>query len=521
MGSYRNSALTPFMLFQRPMTLTLFSMAVFGLSNFTAAETDAVEMNPTPAQETETSVPDIEPAIAGPLNLSETLGDYLGYGLGINAPDIDYPQAFDDLKLHFVRLEFGPRWDLLEEKIPAGKTVEDYVAYLKRNYNGDFPERLAGAKRSHQFLRERGIQIIQIHFELPYHWRAEDGSNLFLSKHIEDLARFHTAHLAFLSKNGIHIDYIELCNEPDGDWNGHIPAEDYGHLLERCDALFEEHGFGKVKILGPGLTFLNLHNIQQPYFDAIEKVGPEHLDGWSTHVWDEAEFTHSNPEYVYGIWAPFLERIEKLDPERKKPVFVTEYASDIINFGEKEWTSPRDQVTNTVVNQWPHATRVIANSITNLNRGANGIVLYRFSDTHWHDTGWGMITLLTPPNFEPKPVYHALVNTLATLPRNSKVLAPTWYLHDDAITMSILYQSDSNRLDLIAVNSTETTATKTFPLSPEVADLSLDELKTYTETGISDKSELTIKDSTIEIKLPPFSIAKAVLKQQQKKEKIK
>ena len=220
--------------------------------------------------------------------------------------------------------------------------------------------------------------------------------------------------------------------------DGHIAPDDYARLLERCDTLFEEHGFGKIKILGPGLTFLHLHNTPRPYFEAIREVGPEHLDGWSTHIWDEAEFTHSLPEYTYGIWKPFLELIQELDPAKEKPVFVTEYASDIVKFGDREWASPRERVTDTVVDQWPHAVRVIANSITNLNRGTNGLVLYRLSDTHWHDTGWGIITPQIAPNFQPKPVYHALVNTLKKLPPNSKILAPSWYIHNDPITLSIL-----------------------------------------------------------------------------------
>ena len=503
------------MLYPRLIALTLFSSVGIALSYLTVAGIEADKKNPSPNSkkvESENS----EPTMTGALNPAETLGDYLGYGIGIHASDIDFPKAFDELQPHFIRMEFGPRWDLLAEKIPSGKSVEDYVSYLERNYNGDFPQRLDGARYSNQFLRERGIQIIQIHFELPYHWRAKDGSNRFLSKHIEDLARFHTAHLKFLSQNGIYVDYMELCNEPDGPWNGHITGKDYGRLLERCDTLFEEHGFGKIKILGPGLTFLNLHKTQQPYFDAIKKVGPEHLDGWSTHIWDEAEFTHSLPEYTYGIWQPFLDRVKALDPEKKKPVFVTEYASDIVQFGDRKWASPRDQVTDTVVDQWPNAVRVIANSITNLNRGANGLVLYRLSDTHWHDTGWGMITPLTPPNFHPKPVYHALVNTLKTLPLNSAILKPTWYVHNDPITLSILHQREENRLHILAANSTETTQTKTILLSPELAQLSLDDLKIYIETGASEASELTLKDSSIEIKLPPLSIARITLHQPDK-----
>ena len=496
-------------------TCTLFFSVGIGLLAFVVAgmKTDEKKpfLNVKEGEVKEEVAETIEPSVAGVLTPSEFLGDYLGYGIGIHASDIDFPKAFDDLAPHFIRMEFGPRWDLLEEKIPSGKSVEDYVNYLKRNYNGDFAQRLDGARFSHEFLRERGIQIIKIHFELPYHWRAKDGSNRFLSKHIEDLARFHTGHLKFLSQNGIHVDYMELCNEPDGPWNGHIPGKDYARLLERCDTLFEEHGFGKVKLLGPGLTFLNLHDAPLPYFEAIKEVGPEHLDGWSTHIWDEAEFTHSLPEYTYGIWKPFLAQIKALDPEREKPVFVTEYASDIVKFGDREWASPRDQVTDTVVNQWPHAVRVIANSITNLNRGTNGLVLYRLSDTHWHDTGWGIITPQKGSNFQPKPVYHALVNTLKTLPLNSKILTPSWYVHNDPITLSILHQGEENRFHVVAANSTEQFQTKAIPLSPALAQLSLDDLSAYVETGSSQEAELTIKDSVLELKLPPLSIAKITL----------
>jgi len=192
------------------------------------------------------------------VDLDKTHGNYMGYGIGIHASDVSYPQTFTDLKPEFVRMEFGPRWDNLAEKIPHGKTVEDYFNYLTRNYNGDAPTRSIGAKRSHDFLRDRDIKIIKIHFELPYHWRAEDGSNRFKSKHIEDLARFHTAHLKYLKSIGVSVDYMELANEPDGVWNGHIPPTDYVKLLTLCDELFEEYGFGDIKILGPGLTFINL-----------------------------------------------------------------------------------------------------------------------------------------------------------------------------------------------------------------------------------------------------------------------
>jgi len=410
------------------------------------------------------------------IDTSQNLGSYMGYGIGIHASDASYPKAFDDMQPEFVRMEFGPRWDNLAEKLPHGKTVDDYYQYLERNYNGDAVDRVEGAKYTHDFLRERGIQIIKIHFELPYHWRADDGSNVFKSKHIQDLARFHTAHLKYLKKIDVTVDYMELANEPDGVWNGHIPPSDYARLVKLCDELFEEHGMGDVQILGPGLTFINLHDTPSPYFDALKEIGPKHLDGWSTHIWDEAEFTSSRPEYTYGIWKPFLKQIDKVDPKRTKPLFVTEYASDITKFGEKNWESPRDQIENTVVDTWHNAVRVVANSITNLNRGANALVLYRLTDTHWHKTGWGMVMPLQKPDFKPKPVYHAITHSLKNLPLESKVLSPLWYSHDDPITLSILHVEKQDALHLLVANSTETSQTKKIQLSAELTNLDVKEV---------------------------------------------
>jgi len=446
---------------------------------------------------------------SGPeVDFHDTLGEYSGYGIGIHASDVIYSKAFDDLNPHYVRMEFGPRWDKIKEQIPTGKQVEDYVAYLERNYNADSPDRLAGAQYSNQFLRDRNIEIIKTHFELPHHWRAQDGSELFLSKHIEDLARFHTAHLLYLKKNGVQIHYMELANEPDGPWNGHIPGKDYGQLLKRCDELFEKHQLGDVKILGPGLTFLSLHNHNPPYFEGIKEVGAQHLDGWSTHVWDEVAYTNSLPEYTYGIWKPFLAKIQELDPERKKPLFVTEYASEITQFGDNTWKSPRQQVTDTVVDSWHHAVRVIANSITHLNRGANALVLYRLSNTHWHQTGWGIIQPQSPEKFEAKPIYQAIQECLSQLPIKSKVLNPLWYSTSDTITLSMLHEESANTLHILTANYSDETQTKVINLGSEFHSSSPPKTITLTEQGISQLSNISISDSALTIKMPPLSVAR-------------
>lgn len=445
------------------------------------------------------------------INLEKVLGKYEGTGIGIHGGDVVFTKAFDELKPQYVRMEFGPRWDQLEEKIPSGISVEEYVAYLDKNYNGDADNRLEGAQYTHDFLRERGTKIIKIHFDLPYHWRGGKNSSQFLSKHIEDFARFNTAHMIYLRKHGVEVDYMELANEPDGEWNGRIEPHDYARLVKRSDELLEEYGFSGVKLLGPGLTFLTLHGLAPPYFDALEEVGVHHLDGWSTHIWDEVEFSASLPEFTYGIWKPFLEKTKELDPEREMPIFVTEYSSDITQFDGVKWASPRDQIDDTVVDTWQHAVRVIANSITNLNRGANALVLYRLTNTHWHTTGWGIVQPISETEFQPKPVYGAIAMALSTLPVGMETLQPTWYSHNDPITLSCLHDPQEKYLEIVAANSATGVEKKTISVAQKMDGLAIAKVITMDESGKVDTTRVSIEDHELSLEMPPLSIARVTL----------
>lgn len=445
------------------------------------------------------------------MDLKQVLGVYTGTGIGIHGGDVVHEKAFDELKPQYVRMEFGPRWDYLEEKIPSGASIEEYVTYLDHNYNGDAYNRLAGAQYTHEFLRKRGIKIIKIHFDLPYHWRGGEKSGEFLSTHIEDFAKFNTAHLIYLRKHGVEMDYMELANEPDGDWNGRIAPDDYARLVKLSDELLEKHGFGGIKLLGPGLTFLNLHGVAPPYFDALEKVGVHHLDGWSTHIWDEVEYSASLPEFTYGIWQPFLDRTKQLDPERSMPIFVTEYSSDITEYDGVKWPSPRERITDTVVDTWPHALRVIANSITNLNRGANALVLYRLTNTHWHKTGWGIVQPTTGSGFQPKPVYGAIAMALSTLPVGSETLVPTWYTHNDPITLSCLHDVKEKQVEILAANSTAQTESKTISTAPGMGGATLKKIVTMDESGKVETTRVTLTEGEISLEMPPLSIARITL----------
>ncbi len=451
-----------------------------------------------------------EPRVS--INLNETYGSYLGFGIGIHPGDIIYGEAFDELDLEFVRMELGPLWYTLKEKIPSDTTVDQLHDYIARNYNGDASERLEGAQFSHKFLREHGIKIILIHFELPYHWRIDKKSGLIHDEYIDDLARFYTAHLLYLKGKGITIDYIELANEPDGHWNGHIPPNAYASLLEQCDSLFEEYGLGDVQILGPGLAFLNLYGRLPSYMEALQNGAHTSLDGWSTHTWDEVEFHSSNPEYSYGVWQPFLDGISKADPIRKKPLFVTEYGSDVTEYANRSYESARDQIIDNVTDSWDYAVRVIANSISHLNRGANALILYRLSNSHWHKTGWGIIQPESPTYSRKKPIYQIITDVVSDLPLNSQILKPSWYTKEDPITCSILNDTDSQELTLLTVNWTEEEQTKTL-LLPRLYNIYAPDSNGYQEAGnFKIMNKLKVEEYKLSFTMPKRSIYRIQLK---------
>ncbi|MEO0509082.1 MAG: hypothetical protein AAF065_04370 [Verrucomicrobiota bacterium] len=447
--------------------------------------------------------------------LEQTHGPYLGFGIGIHPGDVIYETAFEELDLEFVRLEFGPLWYDLDELIPADASLDELYSFIAANYNGDAYNRLEGAQYTYRFLNDRDIKIVLIHFELPYHWRRDKATGLIEPQYIDDLARFYTAHLRFLRDNGVHIDYIELANEPDGNWNGHLPPESYVSLLKQCDHLFEANDLGHVQILGPGLAFLNLYNRLPPYMDALALGAHVHLDGWSTHTWDEVEFPEARPEYTFGVWQPFLNGIKESDPLRRKPILVTEYGSDVTRFGDRIYTSPRDQFTENLTDSWDYAIRVVANSITHLNRGANALILYRLSNAHWQKTGWGIIQPETPERYRKKPIYQAIYKLLSDLPLGAQILQPNWYTHDDPILLAVFHDEASQQLSLIAINWTDTDQSQTIQLPG--AYRAVENRQLDAEGFITDEANISLDDDQLTLNLPANSMCRIELETNQTK----
>lgn len=161
---------------------------------------------------------------------------------------------------------------------------------------------------------------------------------------------------------------------------------------------------------------------------------------------------------------------------------------------------------------WPCALRVVGNSITHLNRGANALILYRLSNAHLHETGWGFIQPESPETFRPKPTYNALREIVSGLPEGATVLQPTWYRHDDPVTMSVLREDDASLTLLLANHNGELQKMSVLLPGPYRQEAGAH--------GLSGDGrflpQLTVATTVaslplLEISLPPESIARARL----------
>ena len=167
--------------------------------------------------------------------------------------------------------------------------------------------------------------------------------------------------------------------------------------------------------------------------------------------------------------------------------------------------------TDTFVDTWEYAVRVIAHSISHLNRGACALVLYRLSDLDWTPTGWGFMVPSPDGNFEKKPIYDAVQETLSTLPTGSQILAPSWYLHDEPITLSVVYQKEDQSYHLLAANATKRREKKVISLSKKMGQLKLIQKTILSKSGLVNQKGLTITAKKLTIDLPPQSIARFTL----------
>ncbi len=369
------------------------------------------------------------------------LHNVFGFGVQIQQDDDRAEQVIKDLKLKYVRVEIGPTWMYLEERLKSNAGQDEVNEYVERNFNIDFANRLSNAQRIWRLSKKYDFKIILNFFDIPYDWRyrSKGSKYLFLKKkNVKIFGKLWLGIINYLNKNGLKPDYLELANEPDGNWNGGIFPEQYDELIRFVRHGLDLQNLESVSIIGPGLTNLEKDEKTEMQFAALSENGVDSLSAWSTHTWDE--WHQQDEDYSHNLmraqWEKFRSIAIEKDKQLEKPIFVTEYSSASIKyFGEKLSMYKQEDVP-LAVDTHSYARRVYQNTLINMNYGANVQIIWSAAGQDWDDKYNGLISKPSEGS-KKRPMYGSLMTLIPYIPSMSEVLESAYEEEMDLVISTV------------------------------------------------------------------------------------
>jgi uncharacterized repeat protein (TIGR01451 family) len=299
-------------------------------------------------------------------------------GVGVHMFDSDYrnpkfTSTLDALGLECLRVPFGPEWNELAQEPPACNDVnfeKDYplmYKFISENFNGDYPDRLTNAISISNIAEGRNIEVIFLNWRAHENWLTDPTYRELEDDYVDDYACFVTAVVEFLTNNGVKISYLEPTNEPSNTENTKIPPERYNTFVKFLRKYLDIEELFEVKILGPGLAYLNHDDTGRDYVEALDCDGVKAISAWASHAWDP-EFCPNEPleEVILGMkceeWLEAIKDKEQECSSSPKPIFITEYAC---------------------VNDPGNGICAVKNTLTLLDCGANAVVYWYLREQDW------------------------------------------------------------------------------------------------------------------------------------------
>jgi hypothetical protein len=271
-------------------------------------------------------------------------------------------------------------------------------------------------KNLHNTLASMGITPIYVQFGVEPIWL--DNNNKFIGSNVNELAEYWAAHVAWMKKNDVTPKYIELFNEPDGDWNGYVIPNDYNSIVMTVRRILDERGCGATQIVGPGRAHFDV-GTRDEWVDALSEDGIRSIDAWSIHSYEWGPEDINNPQYVRDNWQGFLNSVKVKDPNNLKPIFLTEHATKCTTFHNRTYADEKGNADDFASNTQYYGVRVFSNALSFINMGANSIIVWQACDQSWNsEQYWGMEKL----DGTRRPVYYAISTLFTAVPVGAFVL---------------------------------------------------------------------------------------------------
>ena len=391
-----------------------------------------------------------------------------GFGAQIWPGDSRVESLTNNLNLKYYRIAPGGC-----TSPPNDVTTAVMDAYVNTQYNGT--NRGNSVEYSLGLAETLGVKVIFIKFGgVPSTWLSDSTYRELKSEYFNDFARIWASEILYFKNRGYTIDYTELFNEPEGNWNIKVSPSNYNTVVKLVRAELDSRGLTNVGIIGPGLAYLYYGT---SWIGGLDTAGKNAIAAWSTHAWDEGwGNTSALPSFLDQRWQDYFgAAVESADPTGSKPIIVTEYATAVRTYNGVTFDS--DEYCDS--NQF--AQRCYENSLTMANNGANVLCYWEAANQSWQDNfyGWQRV------NSTYRPVYYSFLTLAPYIPDNAMVLTKTW--NDSQISAAGFL--GSGKLVLAFANSTANTVTRSISVQG-VTTLNITAIKAFQNGLIIDKTSL-------------------------------
>jgi|GEM_PF-2348296 len=397
-----------------------------------------------------------------------------------------------ELGMSWVRLNLNGVSEFKELGMPR----DAYVDYFDHVTEWDRMAYLWSIKES------KGLKFMFVSYGAPSIWLG-DGNELPLS-HAEDLGFLWAAAMKAFADRGYIPEYIELFNEPDGEWDAYCPPLVYNEVVKAARRELDRFNLQEIKIVGPGRAQADLGELD----DWIEGLDPEGLaahDALSIHGWTWAGPESHSSQYVRESTNGFYISADRVDPDRNKPRMMTEFLSKDYVIDGIRYGNQADTYLDTVVDTVPFAVHVTEDLLWHLDRGCNTVLIWQLADQWWETAGWGLMRRFED-GYARKPIFHSLSILLPQIASGFRVIKTE---HDGDAYVSAFGSEDTVVVAL--VNSTDERQIQGVSFSG-VDNSVLFNLQCFSERGVTKTLMREVIDGQWVVKLPAHSVTVAILK---------
>lgn len=300
----------------------------------------ATALTATPSAAPSTGAP---PAVAASSTYDFSLAhSFQGYGAnawisGQNLTQRDL--ALDELHLTRIR-SAGPRPAIPPSVLGSGGQSVAQLLDIFRAHQ-QTPASVIDALATD--MTSRGIVMHQIVWRMPEPWvtvvpNCNGTQDCYRANmaHLDDYVRWIVAEVLYAREYDMPVGYVELTNEPDGNWNTLWTAAEYAELVERARIALDANGLQQVGIEGPGT---GTQRNAVPFLQTLVSTGAiDHLAAVSVHDYDTSYTDRCDEreclEPPIGLSEEFQTAWDQLGLDL--PINVTEYT----NRDRTRWNAP-------------------------------------------------------------------------------------------------------------------------------------------------------------------------------------